>query len=119
MRVRVALLRQPAARVVVVVTRPALGHEGPDVRQQRGNEDAPVGDGHAVSPGGGGVAANTTQIGRGPETRWPQPSGWDQACLAAALRSEEHTSELQSLMRISYAVFCLKKKKQIQHKPNT
>src|SRR3546814_8602541 len=29
-------------------------------------------------------------------------------------RSEEHTSELQSLMRISYAVFCLKKKKQPQ-----
>src|SRR3546814_1141763 len=31
-------------------------------------------------------------------------------------RSEEHTSELQSLMRNSYAVFCLKKKKQKQHK---
>src|SRR3546814_4168601 len=31
---------------------------------------------------------------------------------AFRLRSEEHTSELQSLMRISYAVFCLKKKKQ-------
>src|SRR3546814_3444330 len=31
--------------------------------------------------------------------------------LADAFRSEEHTSELQSLMRISYAVFCLKKKK--------
>src|SRR3546814_4964973 len=30
-----------------------------------------------------------------------------------AQRSEEHTSELQSLMRISYAVFCLKKKKKI------
>src|SRR3546814_8694883 len=30
---------------------------------------------------------------------------------AWSLRSEEHTSELQSLMRISYAVFCLKKKK--------
>src|SRR3546814_9540262 len=29
-------------------------------------------------------------------------------------RSEEHTSELQSLMRISYAVFCLKKKKHVQ-----
>src|SRR3546814_1415033 len=29
----------------------------------------------------------------------------------SAIRSEEHTSELQSLMRISYAVFCLKKKK--------
>src|SRR3546814_7808758 len=31
--------------------------------------------------------------------------------IEAGLRSEEHTSELQSLMRISYAVFCLKKKK--------
>src|SRR3546814_7783488 len=31
-------------------------------------------------------------------------------------RSEEHTSELQSLMRISYAVFCLKKKKTIRYK---
>src|SRR3546814_9548619 len=30
-------------------------------------------------------------------------------------RSEEHTSELQSLMRISYAVFCLKKKKNTMH----
>src|SRR3546814_2943286 len=41
-------------------------------------------------------------------------------CLAEALlripdRSEEHTSELQSLMRISYAVFCLKKKTQYNH----
>src|SRR3546814_9314010 len=35
------------------------------------------------------------------------------ARLQADLRSEEHTSELQSLMRISYAVFCLKKKKYI------
>src|SRR3546814_3147405 len=33
--------------------------------------------------------------------------------VVAQLRSEEHTSELQSLMRISYAVFCLKKKKYI------
>src|SRR3546814_2271453 len=32
-------------------------------------------------------------------------------------RSEEHTSELQSLMRISYAVFCLKKKKHTKHEP--
>src|SRR3546814_4974065 len=34
------------------------------------------------------------------------------ADILQILRSEEHTSELQSLMRISYAVFCLKKKKQ-------
>src|SRR3546814_2626662 len=36
-----------------------------------------------------------------------------------ALRSEEHTSELQSLMRISYAVFCLQKKKQQNNHSNT
>src|SRR3546814_2763752 len=41
------------------------------------------------------------------------PSAVGRLLRAAALaRSEEHTSELQSLMRISYAVFCLKKKKQ-------
>src|SRR3546814_1841721 len=34
-------------------------------------------------------------------------------------RSEEHTSELQSLMRISYAVFCLKKKTKRQHNKKT
>src|SRR3546814_7454787 len=38
-------------------------------------------------------------------------TGYDE--LAGLLRSEEHTSELQSLMRSSYAVFCLKKKKKI------
>src|SRR3546814_5741093 len=39
-----------------------------------------------------------------------EPSA-DCRCSWAPKRSEEHTSELQSLMRISYAVFCLKKKK--------
>src|SRR3546814_10502968 len=39
-------------------------------------------------------------------------SGAMRAPMTGALRSEEHTSELQSLMRISYAVFCLKKKNQ-------
>src|SRR3546814_5796697 len=37
------------------------------------------------------------------------------ALIVAEQRSEEHTSELQSLMRISYAVFCLKKKKNNKH----
>src|SRR3546814_5686667 len=45
------------------------------------------------------------------QARRPGLGAW----LSAGRRSEEHTSELQSLMRISYAVFCLKKKKrQIQ-----
>src|SRR3546814_2863759 len=38
-------------------------------------------------------------------------SDWQAGDLAQQHRSEEHTSELQSLMRISYAVFCLKKQK--------
>src|SRR3546814_5298594 len=50
--------------------------------------------GVAVSPGGGAVGSLGGVLGS----------------LGGA-RSEEHTSELQSLMRISYAVFCLKKKK--------
>src|SRR3546814_1299231 len=41
--------------------------------------------------------------------RLPADQGHVGACRAC-VRSEEHTSELQSLMRISYAVFCLKKK---------
>src|SRR3546814_3573279 len=49
---------------------------------------------------------------------WPRRSQWPPVQLAESksvcgrlpARSEEHTSELQSLMRISYAVFCLKKK---------
>src|SRR3546814_5862481 len=43
-------------------------------------------------------------------TRRPSSARW---VARACSRSEEHTSELQSLMRISYAVFCLKKKKTI------
>src|SRR3546814_6650061 len=41
----------------------------------------------------------------------------DRGALVRRMRSEEHTSELQSLMRISYAVFCLKKKTN-QHRLN-
>src|SRR3546814_8487228 len=40
------------------------------------------------------------------------PAGRPRTPSRRSSRSEEHTSELQSLMRISYAVFCLKKKKQ-------
>src|SRR3546814_3683060 len=64
---------------------------------------------------------------RGPEhgaawcdeiAKWPHgEAAWDNLMLTMRIghaprvvRSEEHTSELQSLMRISYAVFCLKKK---------
>src|SRR3546814_5966466 len=42
-------------------------------------------------------------------------AAWPASLSTLVLRSEEHTSELQSLMRISYAVFCLKKKTQFPY----
>src|SRR3546814_4352453 len=56
---------------------------------------------------GGRSAAPGTPICRPPVEEIDQRFAID----VAEARSEEHTSELQSLMRISYAVFCLKKKK--------
>src|SRR3546814_2205798 len=57
-------------------------------------------------PGGAGIApARPAVRGAGRDRRLPDR---DQRHIPD--RSEEHTSELQSLMRISYAVFCLKKK---------
>src|SRR3546814_5412960 len=47
------------------------------------------------------------------------PQGRALLALVTNRRSEEHTSELQSLMRISYAVFCLKKKKRKNTSNNT
>src|SRR3546814_4629751 len=52
----------------------------------------------------GGKPPNGNRAPRILLLRFPQGNDWPR-------RSEEHTSELQSLMRISYAVFCLKKKK--------
>src|SRR3546814_9563331 len=52
---------------------------------------------------------------RGDRSRQDHPhagGGGREEIRFVAVRSEEHTSELQSLMRISYAVFCLKKKKE-------
>src|SRR3546814_9507128 len=46
-------------------------------------------------------------------------TGLCKSSFATTMRSEEHTSELQSLMRISYAVFCLKKKNKSQHNNRT
>src|SRR3546814_4946522 len=46
-----------------------------------------------------------------PKARSEAEDGSDQTFLVRGERSEEHTSALQSLMRISYDVFCLKKKK--------
>src|SRR3546814_1588755 len=61
---------------------------------------------HAKTLSGGTVEVELTEGATGgPFT------GAEVLTIAPVERSEEHTSELQSLMRISYAVFCLKKKK--------
>src|SRR3546814_3199760 len=79
-----------------------------------------------IGPAQGPVRSRIEQLGqlqclprarylqRGGEQSWRGTQDRSVACLCEAQlhgdRSEEHTSELQSLMRISYAVFCLKKK---------
>src|SRR3546814_1666401 len=71
------------------------------------------------APGGSGRAA--PRRGREPPGGPGDPGSWERRCPSFSVlgrsvnRSEEHTSELQSLMRISYAVFCLKKKKDQNH----
>src|SRR3546814_4050516 len=79
--------------------------------------------GRATGEPGGGVAASNARHDPGPRRHRIRP--WRSSprpCVATAvaqrggpslLRSEEHKSELQSLLRISYAVFCLQKKNTI------
>src|SRR3546814_1336228 len=64
------------------------------------------GTGWRVTTARGSVTADTVLLACGGYLE-----GMNRAVDAHVMRSEEHTSELQSLMRISYAVFCLKKKK--------
>src|SRR3546814_1028058 len=90
-------------------------HRGPHRRNDRVGGDAvpPPTCSDAARPGchralAGRIVSRRRigkQAGVGPEVQNSAP------LLAHVARSEEHTSELQSLMRISYAVFCLKKKK--------
>src|SRR3546814_9739369 len=70
-------------------------------------ELAAVGAGRGGAFAGRRHAAAVAGVGVAPGDRLADRRGG--CALVGALRSEEHTSELQSLMRISYAVFCLKK----------
>src|SRR3546814_4966193 len=69
-------------------------------------------------PGDAGGAGDVVGGGLGdpPPADAVDHRGEDPLIERVSTRSEEHTSELQSLMRISYAVFCLKKKKTIKQK---
>src|SRR3546814_5589918 len=61
-------------------------------------------------PRGGLKRRDHGQAARHRTAQGPHPEGGAAAAFGRRHRSEEHTSELQSLMRISYAVLCLKKK---------
>src|SRR3546814_10648167 len=86
------------------------------VMRNAGHEAALGASGTAFARGGTAVFAAGFYLGGiSPEVLplWSAPPGQMRLrSLPQQARSEEHTSELQSLMRISYAVFCLKKKKQ-------
>src|SRR3546814_9559598 len=93
-----ALDRRRAGRVAVIdrpdqIARPAIGHH---LRQLFGVERVDR-----------LLVRHRRALARGRQVQKAQPH----AIAGIGERSEEHTSELQSLMRISYAVFCLKKKK--------
>src|SRR3546814_9466074 len=84
--------------------------------------EEPEGHGHRrPAKGGDRLVAERHRPGRdlfdpadGFIERWPV-DGFGGCRWCATTRSEEHTSELQSLMRNSYAVFCLKNKNRIKH----
>src|SRR3546814_9253323 len=75
----------------------------------RSGAEGPVRQGLDDGVAGGGICVHVRHFSR-------YGCRWRRRCppFCHFVRSEEHTSELQSLMRISYAVFCLKKKKNKQ-----
>src|SRR3546814_4432849 len=79
-------------------------------RQARRLVRGQSGFGRPAGPGGGRLSLVAVDAVRPPRVAHPQRLLLRSP--GARHRSEEHTSELQSLMRISYAVFCLKKKTQ-------
>src|SRR3546814_2413495 len=86
------------------------GRKPPDLDHQIGADVARADD-RALGPSGLCETHANDDSGN-PANRVAVCRTWSRmACSARSSRSEEHTSELQSLMRISYAVFCLKKTK--------
>src|SRR3546814_7687479 len=76
------------------------------------------GDRMLVAKGGKGGLGNMhfkSSTNRSPRQFTPGEEGEERLLRLELKRSEEHTSELQSLMRISYAVYCLKKQTKAKH----
>src|SRR3546814_6324023 len=85
-----------------------------------GQRAAPVAESSMLKIRGTEIRQEITSLSRRALGPYAQPfvsealdEGFNSEAVGPSYRSEEHTSELQSLMRISYAVFCLKQQKQI------
>src|SRR3546814_3305891 len=96
------LLRQDGGR----------GEEGLGNARGRPARASPRGRQVGAAPGGGprSPPGRLRRPAASPTDEAPKEWHWNEPAHQAESRSEEHTSELQSLMRISYAVFCLTKK---------
>src|SRR3546814_8266101 len=88
----------------------AVGHDPPQ-ETMLGQPVERVVDGGESNPDAGGLRLGVKLFRCHPVSHVAQKAKHQVDALPGRPRSEEHTSELQSLMRISYAVFCLKKKK--------
>src|SRR3546814_7557592 len=94
------------------------GHDGVVAESQDRQADAQAGEGEGALHAQFGKASYPSHGKRGSDLEEGlRPITYDPADRVPppSRRSEEHTSELQSLLRISYAVFCLKKKKHNEH----
>src|SRR3546814_18556125 len=91
------------------------GHDDQLARDPGLSGSAGIGASGALRAGKGGPLSGSADLKAGLDGRSSDTRRTDQGVSTSTqntdARSEEHTSELQSLMRISYAVFCLKKKK--------
>src|SRR3546814_5693187 len=107
-------LRQPVVSVAAVrwtapTTLPRVPAGGRDEQQDKRKPSS-------RGPGRRGVPNRPPGDGDAARLAAARPGAGGRQVAAVRPRSEEHTSELQSLMRISYAVFCLKKKNTTAHK---
>src|SRR3546814_3429895 len=106
---RIGATVQPSSRAARAASACSTCQLG-SVQEPRSNSDSATSSTSRRAPPGGSCNSrpgSTSYRWLARYRRWRSRAG-----VVSRRRSEEHTSELQSLMRISYAVFCLKKKKQ-------
>src|SRR3546814_2699248 len=108
-------MRKTAVFLLCLMVVPGFAHAAVDCSSTTVPQAAPLRP-TVIAPVSSELAASAYQLGTQVSVL---SQAYDESQSADQVRSEEHTSELQSLMRISYAVFCLKKKQQQKNKSTT